>query len=134
MTILSRFLTKNRSKSIEYRFALWSPKLNTIRQMTVSSATCRPLLEAIKKQITEREDVIYEQHYVQYCSLLGAYVTAIRDDLITRDRNQLMFDIASFEIGKFMSSQKLRSGKKAREFQLLAEIIQKSIGDKLSIF
>uniref|UniRef100_A0A1I7UZ18 Vacuolar protein sorting-associated protein 28 homolog n=1 Tax=Caenorhabditis tropicalis TaxID=1561998 RepID=A0A1I7UZ18_9PELO len=102
--------------------------------MTVSSATCRDLLEEIKRQHSERMGVILEQHYVQYCSLLGAYVTAIRDDVITRDRNQLMFDIASFEIGKFIEHQKTHPGQRGREFQLLVDIIHKSIGDKLNVF
>ncbi|CCD71951.1 RNA polymerase II-associated protein 1 N-terminal domain-containing protein [Caenorhabditis elegans] len=134
MTILiAAYLNSPVGDSIEYRFALWSPKRNTIRQMTLStsSQSCRDLLGAIKTQILERETVIYEQHYVQYCSLLGAYVTAIRDDLITRERNQMMFEIAAFEIGKFLEKQKNDTGKQ-KEFQILVEIIRKSIGEKLN--
>ncbi|CDH93443.1 RPAP1_N domain-containing protein [Caenorhabditis elegans] len=99
--------------------------------LSTSSQSCRDLLGAIKTQILERETVIYEQHYVQYCSLLGAYVTAIRDDLITRERNQMMFEIAAFEIGKFLEKQKNDTGKQ-KEFQILVEIIRKSIGEKLN--
>ncbi|UMM30876.1 hypothetical protein L5515_012582 [Caenorhabditis briggsae] len=101
--------------------------------MTVSTATCRRMFEAINAQHLEREQAIYEQHYVQYCSLLGAYVSAIRDDVITRDRNPLMFDIASFEIGQFIRKQK-NDAEKRRDFQILADIIHKSIGDKLNVF
>uniref|UniRef100_A0A8R1IAS4 RPAP1_N domain-containing protein n=1 Tax=Caenorhabditis japonica TaxID=281687 RepID=A0A8R1IAS4_CAEJA len=130
--LIGAYLNSAIGDSIEYRFGLWSPKRNTIRQMTLSAS--RSLLDAIKLQICEREDVIYEQHYVQYCSLLGAYVTAIRDDLITRDRNPMMFEIAAFEIGKFLEKMQKNPGdsEKNREFQLLVEIVRKSIGNKLS--
>ncbi|KAF1759306.1 hypothetical protein GCK72_015771 [Caenorhabditis remanei] len=99
--------------------------------MTVTTASCRDLFEGIKRQIVEKLEVICEQYYVQYCTLLGHYVTAIRDNVITRDRNQLMFDIASFEIGKFMETQRSRP-EKQKEFQILVDIIHKSIGDKLN--
>lgn len=131
--LIGAYLNAPVGDSIEYRFSLWSPKRNTIRQMTVSTSKLRPLFDGIKKQIVERHTVIQEQHYVQYCSLLGAYVTAIRDDVITRDRNQLLFDIAAFEIGNFVEMQK-KSTEKRREFQILVDIMQKSIGDKLRIF
>lgn len=131
--LIGAYLNAPVGDSIEYRFSLWSPKRNTIRQMTVPTAKLRPLFDGIKKQIVERLTVIQEQHYVQYCSLLGVYVTAIRDDVITRDRNQLMFDIAAFEIGNFVEKQKVNQEKR-REFQILVDIIQKSIGGKLRIF
>ncbi|ULT97697.1 hypothetical protein L3Y34_005492 [Caenorhabditis briggsae] len=131
--LIGAYLNAPVGESIEYRYALWSPKRHTIRQMTVSTATCRRMFEAIKAQHLEREQAIYEQHYVQYCSLLGAYVSAIRDDVITRDRNPLMFDIASFEIGQFIRKQK-NDAEKRRDFQILADIIHKSIGDKLNVF
>ncbi|CAI2350155.1 unnamed protein product [Caenorhabditis sp. 36 PRJEB53466] len=129
--LIGAYLNAPIGDSIEYRFALWSPKRNTIRQMTAPSR--RDLLEPIKRQISERENVIFEQHYVQHCSLLGAYVSAIRDNVVTRDRNPLMFEIAAFEIGMFLKNPHGNDAEKRREFQLLVEIIRKSIGDKLMI-
>lgn len=43
----------------------------------------------------------------------------------------MMFEIAAFEIGKFLEKQKNDTGKQ-KEFQILVEIIRKSIGEKLN--
>ncbi|CAI5448590.1 unnamed protein product [Caenorhabditis angaria] len=133
--LIAAYLNTPIGDSIEYRFSLWTPKRKIIRQMTISNQNATDILPIIKKQIEENEKLIDEQFYVQYCSLLGAYVGAIRDEIVTKNRNELMWEIASFEIGRFMKRFGQNKGdlEKLRQFELLADIIRKSIGDKLVI-
>ena len=61
------------------------------------------ILPEIRRKAEEEAPIFEEQHYTQYVELLGAYAAAIRDEKITRDRNQFMFTIASEELGRFVA-------------------------------
>lgn len=45
---------------------------------------------------------VEDKYYAQYATLLGLYARAIRDSVITRERNELVFYIASVELGLFV--------------------------------
>lgn len=57
----------------------------------------------IRRSSQENALKFEDQYYQQYVEILGAYAAAIRDDKITRERNQLMFTIASEELGRFVN-------------------------------
>ncbi|CAB3406887.1 unnamed protein product [Caenorhabditis bovis] len=132
--LIGAYLNAPIGDSLEYRFAVWTPKRSIIRQMTIKNCHAQDILKMLKAQTVEREQIVLEQHYVQYTSLLGAYVAAIRDETITKERNELMWTIASFEIGRFVARRgQLTTQANQKELDVLVEIIRKSIGDKLML-
>ncbi|EYC10599.1 hypothetical protein Y032_0054g2451 [Ancylostoma ceylanicum] len=100
--LLLRTAYNQRKPSLECRFALWCPKKNTARQITIKMDDAADILPHIRRLSAEQASIVEEQHYVQYTSLLGAYAGSIRDEKVTRDRNPLMFTIAAEELGSFI--------------------------------
>ncbi|CAI4227135.1 unnamed protein product [Auanema sp. JU1783] len=129
------YLNSARSDSLECRFAIWSPKMNIARQITASVEGSEKIMDAITSLRGTQWEVFESQHYVTYCSLLGAYTTSLRDKKVTRERNPLMFKIASEELGEFVkrhSKNDQTVGEKPKEFDCLVEIIVNSLKDVLT--
>ncbi|VDM64958.1 unnamed protein product [Angiostrongylus costaricensis] len=122
---------------MECRFALWSPKRNTARQMTIKMEDATDIMQHIRLLSNEQASLLEEQHYVQYTSLLGAYAASIRDEKVTRDRNPVMFAIAAEELGRFVNrhsdQEPCRDNSKTKEFDILVEVIRGTLKGKLQL-
>ncbi|KAJ1347432.1 hypothetical protein KIN20_002482 [Parelaphostrongylus tenuis] len=123
--------------SMECRLALWSSKRNTARQMTIKMSDAADIMKHIRLLSSEQAPELEEQHYVQYTSLLGVYAASIRDGKVTRDRNPVMFAIASEELGRFVLRHSHQDScgdeSKAKEFDVLVEIIRGTLQGKLQL-
>lgn len=53
------------------------------------------------------EEIFYER----YSQVLAMYAAAIRDEKVTRERNPVVFSIASGEIGEFVKRHTAESSK-----------------------
>lgn len=135
--LIGAYLNSAINESMECRFAIWDPKRNTARQMTIKMTDAADIMEHIRLLSSEQASELEEQHYVRYTSLLGAYAASIRDGKVTRDRNPVMFAIASEELGRFVlrhSHQDLcRDKSKAKEFDVLVEIIRGTLQGTLQL-
>ncbi|KAK5974838.1 hypothetical protein GCK32_003215 [Trichostrongylus colubriformis] len=135
--LIGSYLNSAIGDSIEYRSALWSPKRNTVRQMTIKLKDAEQLLSQIRQLSKRQASVLEEQHYVQYSTLLGEYTAAVRDEKVTRDRNPVMFAIASEELGYFVqrhtSQETGKDTERVKEFDALVEIIRGALHEKLNV-
>ncbi|CAD6192785.1 unnamed protein product [Caenorhabditis auriculariae] len=136
--LICAYLNGSLSDSIELRYGIWSPRRSVIRQVTVDTAAMKTVYEIIKTRSVEAEREIDEQHYVQYTALLSAYAAAIRDQIVTRDRNGLMFEIAAFELGNYVSrhSRLPEAGQepeKRKHIDIFIEVVRKTLQGKLNI-
>lgn len=134
--LIGAYLNSAITDSMECRFALWSPKRNTARQITIKMVDATDIMQHIRRLSNEQASVLEEQHYMQYTALLGAYAASIRDEKVTQDRNPVMFAIAAEEMGRFVhrhshSYQESCSEKsKAKDFGVLVEIIRGALQGK----
>ncbi|KAK6050908.1 RPAP1-like protein, partial [Cooperia oncophora] len=78
--LIGSYLNSAIGDSIEYRAALWSPKRNTVRQMTIGMGDAEQIMSQIRSLSKEQASLLEEQHYVQYTTLLGEYTAAVRDE------------------------------------------------------
>jgi hypothetical protein len=116
---------------------LWAPDKHLVRQMTLSKSAAKPLLDHIlewrKRFIVDVE----MQYYQQYSQVLAMYAAAVRDERITPDRNPVPFAIAASELGEFVKRHTAHmdssnSQERVKEFDVLVEIIRKTVQGKLS--
>ncbi|CAJ0604332.1 unnamed protein product [Cylicocyclus nassatus] len=135
--LIGAYLNSALGDSLECRFAIWSPKKNTAREITLKLGEADDILSHIRRLSTDQASDIEEQHYVQYTSLLGAYAGSIRDEKVTRDRNPLMFAIAAEELGNFMrrhtAQDASHENSRVKEFDMLVEIVRNTVKDKLML-
>nr|CDJ81687.1 RNA polymerase II-associated protein 1 domain containing protein [Haemonchus contortus] len=135
--LIGSYLNSAVGDSVDYRAALWSPKRDTVRQMTIKMKEAEEIMSHIRRLSKEQTSVIEEQYYTQYTTLLGSYTAAIRDEKVTRDRNPLMFTIAAEELGNFIQRHSVQEAgmenSRVKEFDALVEIIRGSLHGKLSV-
>ncbi|VDN52552.1 unnamed protein product, partial [Dracunculus medinensis] len=122
--LIGAYLNSNILSGLLMKSALWSYDRNVVRQMTLKKT--RNFLEYMEADISRSRIEVEDKYYAQYATLLGLYARAIRDSVITRERNELVFYIASVELGLFERKQ-------GKEFQALISMIRKSVNDKLSL-
>ncbi|PIO74203.1 hypothetical protein TELCIR_03786 [Teladorsagia circumcincta] len=135
--LIGSYLNSALGDSVEYRAALWSPKRNTVRQMTIKMKDAEQIMSQIRHLSKEQAAALEEQHYVQYTTLLGEYTAAIRDEKVTRERNPVMFAIAAEELGNFIQRHTVKENdmetERVKEFDTLVNIIRGSVQGKLSL-
>lgn len=135
--LIGSYLSSAVGDSIEFRSALWSPKRNTARQMTIKLKDAEEIMEQIRRLSKEQSSVLEESYYVQYTTLLGSYTACIRDEKVTRERNPLMFAIAAEELGHFVLRHSVQESgldpERVKEFDVLVDIIRKSLHGKLDL-
>ncbi|KHJ96760.1 RPAP1-like protein [Oesophagostomum dentatum] len=135
--LIGAYLNSALSDSLECRFAIWCPKKNTARQITLKMSDAEDIMPHIRRLSAEQASTIEEQHYVQYTSLLGTYAGSIRDEKVTRERNPLMFAIAAEELGNFMKRHTRQDPtvdpSKLKEFDMLVGIIRSTVKGVLDI-
>uniref|UniRef100_A0A183EQM3 RUN domain-containing protein n=1 Tax=Gongylonema pulchrum TaxID=637853 RepID=A0A183EQM3_9BILA len=96
--------------------AIWDPCRNIVRQMTTKKCHGVRLVSSTQEKYhfwlftfvlhflerTDIRDTLKEKHFSQYSQLLAMYAAAIKNNRILRDRNPLVFEIASCELGLFI--------------------------------
>uniref|UniRef100_A0A915E7K7 RNA polymerase II-associated protein 1 N-terminal domain-containing protein n=1 Tax=Ditylenchus dipsaci TaxID=166011 RepID=A0A915E7K7_9BILA len=102
----------------------------------------KSIMEHIKERRQDVHVEVEEQCYQYYTQLLAMYAAAIRDEVVTSERNPIPFAIASEELGEFVkrhSSNMLQKGqrdgddKAVKELDLLVDIIRRTVAGKLNL-
>ncbi|KAI1726246.1 RNA polymerase II-associated protein 1 [Ditylenchus destructor] len=119
---------------------LWTPKYEVVRQMTLQKSSAGFILRHIKMRRSEIVKDIEEQCYESYTQLLAMYAAAIRDEIVTVDRNPVPFAIASEELGEFVkrhtknkNATPSQSEERLKGIDLLVDMVRVAVAGKISI-
>ncbi|EJW79857.1 hypothetical protein WUBG_09233 [Wuchereria bancrofti] len=100
--------------------ALWSPDKNIVRQMIL-----KKMLDFLLNLVTARQmnevEVTEKNYFSQFRKLLLAYAATIRESIIMKSRNQLVYEIASSELDTEL----------VKQYNNLASTLQQSLSDYL---
>ncbi|PAV63420.1 hypothetical protein WR25_08385 [Diploscapter pachys] len=123
--LIGAYLNSATSDGLELKLAIWSPRRNVARQLTATTDQASDLLQEICKQSCDRVESSEEQYYVQYFQLLSFYAIALKDEKVTKSRNELMFDLASAELNAFIDRHKTGQHEENTEkFNLMRQIVK----------
>ncbi|VDP11607.1 unnamed protein product [Onchocerca flexuosa] len=107
--LLGAYANQRSLDSLLMKCAIWTPNRNIVRQMVVKKDSGAFLLNLMAARRMNEDGVIEMKYFSQFEKLLRTYAEAIRDNIIMKNRNQLLYEIASSELGYFIQLRMTRS-------------------------
>uniref|UniRef100_A0A1I8EF81 RPAP1_N domain-containing protein n=1 Tax=Wuchereria bancrofti TaxID=6293 RepID=A0A1I8EF81_WUCBA len=115
--------------------ALWSPDKNIVRQMILKKDDF--LLNLVTARQMNEVEVTEKNYFSQFRKLLLAYAATIRESIIMKSRNQLVYEIASSELVYYIKWHMTRNFHEkidtelVKQYNNLASTLQQSLSDYL---
>uniref|UniRef100_A0A8R1XUW0 RPAP1_N domain-containing protein n=1 Tax=Onchocerca volvulus TaxID=6282 RepID=A0A8R1XUW0_ONCVO len=107
--LLGAYANHRSLDSLLMKCAIWTPNRNIVRQMVVKKDSGVFLLNLMAARRMNENGVIELKYFSQFEKLLRTYAEAIRDSIIMKNRNQLVYEIASSELEYFIQLHMKRS-------------------------
>uniref|UniRef100_A0A0N5AKL2 RPAP1_N domain-containing protein n=1 Tax=Syphacia muris TaxID=451379 RepID=A0A0N5AKL2_9BILA len=140
LLLIGAYMNSSLKDSLLMQCALWTPQRQLCRVIIIESEDDDPILVHLKASRNDDVELLESEFYVQYSQLLAIYAKSIREELVTRQRNPLMFKIASTELGFFINRHEqriktLNDGHRERlkEFDLLVDMFRHALAGKLEL-
>ncbi|KAL3990597.1 RPAP1-like N-terminal family protein [Acanthocheilonema viteae] len=88
--------------SLLMKCAIWTSNRNIVRQMILKKDSGGFLLNLITARQMSDNEITDSKYITQFGKLLLSYAAAIRDGIIMKNRNELVYEIASSELGYYI--------------------------------
>uniref|UniRef100_A0A1I7V6V6 RPAP1_N domain-containing protein n=1 Tax=Loa loa TaxID=7209 RepID=A0A1I7V6V6_LOALO len=107
--LLGAYANERPLDSLLMKCAVWAPDRNVVRQMILKKDSGDFLLNLVTARQKDEGEVTERKYFSQLEKLLLIYAAAIRDSIIMSSRNQLVYEIASSELGYFIKRHATRN-------------------------
>ncbi|VDK78366.1 unnamed protein product [Litomosoides sigmodontis] len=132
--LLGAYANQRHLDGLLMKCSIWASDRNVVREMVLKKDSGDFLLNLVTARQVEDDGITESKYFTQFRKLLLIYAGVIRDGIILKNRNELVYEIASSELQRYINWHMTRNDiETMKQYDALALTLQQSLAGCLNL-